>query len=579
MSADTVPDAPAEAGTLGFVMLVHDAFDRAAQVARHWADRGCPVTIHVDRKVRPRDHRPFREGLRGHPLIRFSRRVKVEWGTWSLVEATQVAAESLLAAHPEVRHVFLASGSCLPLRPVEELRAYLDAHPRTDFIESVTTEEVTWTVDGLERERFTLRFPFSWRRQRRLFDRYVELQRRLGLRRRVPAAIAPHLGSQWWCLTRQTLTAILQAPDRAEMDRYFRRVWIPDEAYFQTLARRYATSIESRSLTLAKFDVQGKPHIFYDDHLQLLERSDCFVARKIWPRAGRLYDHFLALPPGAVRPREPNPGKIDRVFSRANVRREQGRPGLVNQGRMPSPWWDGARTCAPYAVLSGFDDLYVDFEGWLARRVGGRVHGHLFHPDRAEFAGGETVAPGCIPDSAALRDYRPEQFLANLLWSTRGERQCFQFGPGDQQRIRGSLLWDRNCTLAVVSGAWAVRLFHENRDFAELRAEAARLQQVELSFLAELRAPWVKARTHVWTLADYLEGPMEKLQNVLGELTARDPRRLTEVPAMRDLDGFGRFLQTLRNQGMKPVVTGDVPVEPTEGATRSERPARPTVIR
>ena len=96
------------------------------------------------------------------------------------------------------------------------------------------------------------------------------------------------MGSQWWCLTRQTLSAIFAGPAGVSVhDRYFRHVWIPDESYFQTLARLYSTHIESRSLTLSKFDFQGKPHIFYDDHLQLLRRSDCFVARKIWPHADR----------------------------------------------------------------------------------------------------------------------------------------------------------------------------------------------------------------------------------------------------------------------------------------------------
>jgi len=139
----------------------------------------------------------------------------------------------------------------------------------------------------------TLRFPFSWKTQRRLFDKYVAFQRAMGLKRKIPKGITPHMGSQWWCLTRQTLSAILQDPDRDTFDAYFRKVWIPDESYFQTLARLYSVNIESRSLTLSKFDFQGKPHIFYDDHLQLLRRSDCFVARKIWPHADRLYEAFL----------------------------------------------------------------------------------------------------------------------------------------------------------------------------------------------------------------------------------------------------------------------------------------------
>jgi len=236
--------------SLGFIMLCHTALGRAAQVARHWAERGCPVVIHVDARVKRREHDRLLADLDGLANVRFSRRHTCEWGTWGLVKATQDAAQMMLDEFPSARHVFLASGSCLPLRPVEELRAYLDERPRADFIESVTTADVGWTVGGLDAERFTLRFPFSWRKRRRLFDIYVRLQRHLGLRRRIPSGLVPHLGSQWWCLTRNTLSAILSDPRRAEFDRYFRRVWIPDESYFQTLVRLHSTTVESRSLTL-----------------------------------------------------------------------------------------------------------------------------------------------------------------------------------------------------------------------------------------------------------------------------------------------------------------------------------------
>ncbi len=201
-------------------------------------------------------------------------------GHVGLVAGTLSASEMMLAEFDEVRHVYLSSGSCLPLRPVQELIDYLAARPQTDFIESATTSDVPWTVGGLSDERFTLRFPFSWKRHRYLFDKYVDLQRKVGFKRKIPNGIQPHMGSQWWCLTRQTLSAILEDPERDRYDAFFQKVWIPDESYFQTLARLYSSNIESRSLTLSKFDFQGKPHIFYDDHLQLLRRSDCFVARK-----------------------------------------------------------------------------------------------------------------------------------------------------------------------------------------------------------------------------------------------------------------------------------------------------------
>ncbi len=564
--------------SVGFVMLVHTALNRAEQVARHWAQHDCPVVIHVDRKVKRRDYNAFVASLADLENVKFARRYSCEWGTWSLVEASQAASTLMLKDFPEVHHVYLASGSCLPLRPVEELKEYLAERPLTNFIESVTTEDVPWTVGGLDEERFTLRFPFSWKRQRKAFDWYVDFQRRIKFKRKIPAGLVPHLGSQWWCLTRQTLTAILEDPDRAEYDRYFSKVWIPDESYYQTLVRLYSTNIESRSLTLSKFDFQGKPHVFFDDHMQLLRRSDCFVARKIWPHADKLYTGFLSDDASIFSGAEPNPGKIDRVFSKAVERRTKGRPGLYMQSRFPRHGLERGVTAAPYAVFEGFADLFEDFEGWLTRVVGLRAHGHLFGPDKVAFVGEQKVYAGALTDSVVLRDYNPRAFLTNLIWNTRGELQCFQYGPRDNQKISWDLAKDPNATISVISGAWAVPLFYSNANFSDIRKEAARLQKIEVDHLHALRSSHTKARVRVWTLAEFVEAPMEPLQMIIDELGARGAHRLTEAPRMVSLDGFGQFLQNLKNQGMQPHLMGDFPVTNTIETVR-RKPRRPYLIK
>ena len=564
--------------TVGIVMLVHTALGRAEQVARHWAAAGCPVVIHVDKSVPRKTYEGFVDSLGTLRDISFCDRYRCEWGTWGIVAASQSASEQMLARHPEVRHVYLASGSCLPLRPVEELIDYLDDRPHTDFIESATTADVPWTVGGLDAERFTLRFPVSWKRNRYLFDKIVDIQRRLKLHRDMPNGIVPHMGSQWWCLSRRTLSAILQDPERPTYDKFFRHVWIPDESYFQTLARQYATRIESRSLTLSKFDFQGKPHIFYEDHLQLLRRSDCFVARKIWPHADRLYDAFLTDVAGAMKRTEPNPGKIDRIFSKAVERRTRGRSGLYMQSRFPNEDWENGVTAAPYSMFQGFSELFEDFEPWLGKATNGRVHGHLFAKDRVHYADGQTALNGALSDSATLRDYNSKAFLTNLIWNTRGERQCFQFGPADNQEVNWRIARDPNAQVSVITGAWAVPLFRSNLDFAEIRRIAAGLQKIESDHMDILRSPYTKARVRIWTMAEFIEAPMEPLQGILDEIGRTNLRRLAEAPKMVDLAGFGQFLQNLKNQGMHPYLMGDFPVE-RNVSEPAKTPRKPYLVR
>ena len=101
--------------SVGIVMLVHTALGRAEQVARHWAAAGCPVVIHVDKSVPRQTHDAFVQALADVPALVFSKRYRCEWGTWGLVAASQTASEMMLNRFPDVRHVYLASGSCLSL--------------------------------------------------------------------------------------------------------------------------------------------------------------------------------------------------------------------------------------------------------------------------------------------------------------------------------------------------------------------------------------------------------------------------------------------------------------------------------
>ncbi|MDP5084806.1 MAG: beta-1,6-N-acetylglucosaminyltransferase [Yoonia sp.] len=563
--------------TLGVVMLVHTGFDRAAQMVRHWSDAGCPVVVHVDSNVGKKAYDQFVQSLADLSDVRFCARHRCEWGTWGLVAASQEATTLLLEEFAQVQHVYLASGACLPLRPVQELRAYLEARPDTDFIESATTADVPWTVGGLDRERFTLHFPFAWKKHRRLFDRFVQLQQAVGYKRAIPDGLVPHMGSQWWCLTRQTLDAILQDPNRATYEKYFRRVWIPDESYYQTLARLHSRKIESRSLTLAKFDFQGKPHIFFDDHLELLQRSHCFVARKIWHDANLLYQVFPRPSDPSIASQEPNSSTIDRVFSQAVERRTRGRQGLFMQSRFPSTDRQNCIAAAPYAVLHGLDDVFPDFQSWLTKQTGAQVHGHLFARDRVHFADESTTYRGGLSDSARLRDYNAKMFLTNLIWNGRDDYHCFQFGPSDSQDIRWTLAKDTQASIWVVSGAWSIPLFASGRSASDVRAEAARLQRIEDLFLKRLRSPQAYARIKITTLAEFIEAPMEMLQSIIDEIAGHKGNALTEVPKMADLKGFPDFLQDLKNQGMHPFLTGNITVGNT-GKSSSPQRRKPYVI-
>lgn len=547
-----------EAVRLGVVLLCHENLHMAARIARIWADGGAKVAIHIDAKVPVDAVDQMKTGLADLHGILYAQRVRCDWGDFSLIGATQHAATLLLKTHPDCTHVYLASGSCLPLRPVADLIAFLGRAPDRDYIESVDAKEADWVTGGLNKERFNFYFPFDWRRNRRLFDLCVAVQRRLGITRKLPQGLLPHLGSQWWCLTARTLNAILSDPRRAEYDCYFRRSWIPDESYFQSLVRKHSTRIESRSLTFSRFDHQGRPYLAYDDHLQLLEESRCFVARKIWSGAERLLEHFPR--PAGPEPDQapPQPAHIERVFARTLSRRILGRPGLYMQSRFPRKDAENSKTAAPYAVFTGLTDIYPDFENWLAEHLPGDVHGHLFAPASVEFAGRPKIGPGALSSSAEIRDYDPQRFLTSLIRITE-KMQIFQFSPRDNQSLNWFIATDPNATLCIVTGAWNIPLLDSGMPFDDVRQITAKLQRTEMAHLEILNSVWVKARVQLWEFNDFIARPQAILDRVLGQI---DPnaRPVVNLPAMRDTTGLPEHLNRLRNSGLHPRLTGDQPI-------------------
>lgn len=552
---------------LGVILLCHDDLEMAAHMVRIWARGGARVVVHVDRKVSDARLAEMQESLSGVTDLHFSARHRCEWGQFSLVAATQDAAEMLLETWPDTTHVYLASGACLPLRPVRDLKAYLALDPARDYIESVSANEVGWTVGGLNEERFTLYFPFDWRRQRKRFDWLVRLQRRHHVRRKLPRGLSPHLGSQWWCLTAATLRAVLDDPRRAEYDRFFRLSWIPDESYFQTLARRHSVTIESMSLTMSKFDHAGRPYQLYDDHRLVLEESRCFVARKVWPGAVGLLSHFPRPESATQDTTPPEPARFARVLDRASRRRLLGRPGLYMQSRFPRKDAENGKTSAPYAVFQGFSDIFPEFETWLSGHVSGDVHGHLFSTESVEFAGRPEVGPGAISSNPLLRDHDAQGFLTALIRMTT-RMQVFQFAPRDNQALNWFMVTDPNAHMFVITGAWMLPLLESGMPFDDIRRITGHLQWAEEQQLNIINSVWVRARVQHWELSDFLSRPQALLEQAVRQIEP-DTQALDVLPPMRDVSGLSEMLRRLRNSGLRPRMIGELPASPMAEAARA----------
>lgn len=546
--------------TIGIVILAHEHLHRTRQLARALASARVKVMIHVDADTDDADFEKLASSLVKNSHIEFCERISCEWGRFSLVKAGLSAAEAMLTRWPNLSHVVQISGSCLPVRPVDELVEFLATQPKRDFVESRCVQGEDWVIDGLACERFSLYFPFSWQRQRWLFDMSVGVQRKLGVKRSLPDDLAPHLGSQWWCLCRKTLKAILNDPNRAAYDAYFEKCWIPDEGYIPTLVRKHSRDLVNQSLTLSRFDDQGKPHLFYDDHADLLRQTDHFFARKIWHRADGLYRRFLSKKRMLKeRPMETEFG-LDLIFRDAFERRCQGRPGRLNVGRFPAAKYQRQpATAMRYGAFVGFSHIYENFQPWLEETTGTVAHGRLYKKNAVQFARGIETGAGGLEPNPRIRDHNPEQYLCNLLWSTRGTHQTMMMELSDGERMCAFLAQDPNAQVFVLSGGWVLELFAREPQSPQIvKRQAKRLMAAERKFEQEI-AKSGRLDVHRVTLRDLIDGAETGLAALQEALRPGVDLRPDVPIELRDLSGLARFVRELGQLGVYPETLGPLP--------------------
>ena len=283
---------------IAFILLCHKDPQGIIAQARRLTASGDYVSIHFDARANPADFDAIRTALGDNPGVTFAaRRLKCGWGEWSLVAATLEAVRAAVAAFPAATHFYMLSGDCMPVKSAAYAKDFLDSN-ELDYIENFDFFDSDWIKTGFKEERLIYRHWFNERTQKKLFYGSYELQKRLGLTREVPADIQVMIGSQWWCLRRQTIEKVLAFCDaRPDVMRFFATTWIPDETFFQTIVPHVVPrkEIRPRTLTFLLFTDYGMPVTFYNDHYDLLLRQDYLFARKISADAIDLRERLGAL--------------------------------------------------------------------------------------------------------------------------------------------------------------------------------------------------------------------------------------------------------------------------------------------
>lgn len=415
---------------IAFILLCHkDPEGVIAQTLRLTAAGDC-VAIHFDARSSKADFARIRQSLAGNPQVTFARRrVKCGWGEWSLVAATLEALKAAVSEFPGATHFYMLSGDCMPIKTAEYIRARLE-EDEADYIESFDFFGSDWIKTGIKEERLIYRHWFNERQHKWLFYTSMDLQKRFNLARKVPEDLAIRIGSQWWCLRRRTVEAVLEfVARRRDVTRFFATTWIPDETFFQTLVAHLVPEreIRSRTLTFLMFTDYGMPVTFYNDHHDLLLSQAFLFARKISPDAKLLKEQLGELY-----------AETGRAFTLSDEGRRQfayissrGREGR----RFAQRFWEAETSLGRSRTL-----LVVACKKWhVAKRLVERVRGLTGLP-AVDYLFNEEATPlpdlGGIQGSIAKR-MRHRRALVRMLFEHWGaDRLVLCVDPGSIELIQ-----------------------------------------------------------------------------------------------------------------------------------------------
>ena len=259
-----------------YLVLAHEDVDMLNIFTQRLVNTGF-VYIHLDRlsKIQIAQVTP-------HPKVKVAKQIKVNWGGYSIVEATRLLADQAIANG--ATRLTLLSGVSYPIVSDELLIEF--AHSDLEYVDASEVNLATQTKPFAR--RFTSRH-FSFHLKQNLHGRIIRrLSREFWARiaRIDPISeLAPlklTLGSQWWSVKSETYIKSMQYISRSiRVENYFRKIECSDESFFSSLFHAVSPDHKKTGTTLVKWRTRGRPMSLTEKDLEIPQQESVFLfARK-----------------------------------------------------------------------------------------------------------------------------------------------------------------------------------------------------------------------------------------------------------------------------------------------------------
>jgi hypothetical protein len=229
-------------------------------------------SVHVDRKTRPSVFRAMRAETEDVPNVRFLPRHVSHWAGFGHVRATLKGLADVVERGAPFDYVVLLTAQDYPLRSSAYIERFLGDAGGRSFMNHWPLPFPPWEprggVDRIE----------DWH-----LITYRRLHLALPLRRRLPGGLDPYGGGAYWCLARPVVEYIHEFVQRnPAYVRFFERVFVPDELFFQTIVLNspLRETIVNDNLRFIDWSENPGPTVLRMEHLPKLVESGKLFARK-----------------------------------------------------------------------------------------------------------------------------------------------------------------------------------------------------------------------------------------------------------------------------------------------------------
>ena len=260
---------------VAYLILAHSNPKQLHRLVKKIVTKNAAVYIHIDAKANL-DAFLFIANL---PDVYFiTKREKVYWGAYSIVQATVNGFEQIIASGINYQHITLLSGQDYPLKSNTAILDFFKVNSDTAFMEFYTVSDV-WT-EAIPRltKYYLTNYPF-------IGSHVVEIIiNKLFTNRQPPVNLVFVGRSQWFSITLPQAKYIVQElASNNSLRRYFKLTWGSDEFVFQTLLYNspYKAQMVNDNLRYIDWSAGGaSPKTFTIADAASLTQSDKLYARK-----------------------------------------------------------------------------------------------------------------------------------------------------------------------------------------------------------------------------------------------------------------------------------------------------------